>query len=180
MLNRFLCLILLLYCSCKSANKIKAGGVVPVIVQVTTTSSYCGGARPPEELETELATPKPYPAIEIFVRQGETNDLNNPILLSGVSDEFGKIRFDLPPGKYSLVTRDKSDKSKFEELLKTYSLESEQWSSIDRTCLTEWLNTPDLVMNVEPGGIQESSINIHIPCFWGAVPCANYKGPFPP
>ena len=180
MVGRYFFLAILLFCGCKSTDKMPTQGTIQVFIQLTTTSSYCGGAKPPVELQAELATPKPLPSVEIFVRRGDHNDVREAIVTSAISDDQGKLRFDLPPGKYCLVTKDKSDDKKFHELNSRYAQETEQWSAIDSVCLTEWLRTPDLAIEVSQSGGREYALNIHQPCIWKSVPCANYKGPYPP
>jgi len=180
MIVRILFILLTISSGCMSPAKTRKDEGVNIQIAITSTASYCGGARPTAEMESELATPKPLPNVEVFIRAGNTQDHQQAVFVSAVSDERGLISLMLPPGTYSVVTKEKNSDSKYKELLEQYANETEEWSAIDVDCLKKWLRTPDLVLTVSEDGIREYTLNIHQPCFWRSVPCANYKGPFPP
>jgi hypothetical protein len=180
MIVRALFILITVTAGCAPSKKMRQDEGKGIQIVITSTASYCGGARPTMEMEAELATPRPMPNVEVYVRAGTTHDYHQPVIFSGMSDEDGRIRLKLAPGTYSVVTKEKNSDAKFRELLKQYAQETDQWSAIDVDCLNKWFQTPDLVMTVSDDGVSEYSLNIHQPCFWHSVPCANYKGPFPP
>ena len=62
-----------------------------VSILVTSTQSYCGGARPTDEMMQELNTPKPLPEKKLYIRKGKENSLKEPIIKEVVTNAAGKI-----------------------------------------------------------------------------------------
>jgi hypothetical protein len=178
--HRYLFLLLFFSFACKTTRERLDATRVEVLVTLTTTSSYCGGARPPEGLEEELRTPKAFGYEKLYVRQGSRNDVRLPLIDSCVTDEAGKAVFRLAAGQYCIVMEEKANWTVFEKLLEQYKTETTYWNAIDRACLEEWLRTPELLIEVGPDKTTSYSLNHHKPCPWREVPCANYKGPYPP
>lgn len=62
--------LILIVCVCfcvLSAQKCNDKPTHRVNIVLTKTESYCGGAEPPEELLTELNTPKPYNSGKVYI-----------------------------------------------------------------------------------------------------------------
>ncbi len=150
-----------------------------VTIYVTRTDSYCGGARPTDEILNAITSPKPLADKEIFIRPGSVNNTEDKILGQGVSDKNGIVVLNLPKGNYHLVFSNKSDRSFSEELLKTYEEKSQNYSAINKACLEEWLKQPELLFEVKAKDAV-FTVNWNQPCPWHAVPCVNYTGPLPP
>jgi hypothetical protein len=165
--------------SCSSKSVSGKGGK-SVTVLFTQTSSYCGGAAPPEELLQSLATPIPLSAEKFCIRKGNKNNPDESPLLELVSGPDGYASFALIPGEYYIVFENKQDRSTFEEYVKIYGKGNDYYGPIDTKCLEEWLVKPELVFIVSETGENSFTINTHKPCSWNSVPCTQYTGPLPP
>lgn len=151
---------------------------VAVNIQITQTSSYCGGAAPPRELIEQLNTPVPLAGKIIYLRKGKTNKLcKKTIELK--SDANGEIASLLDPGFYAVVDDTKKDKAHYSELRKRYSKPAEHNGAIDIDCLDEWIKTPHQVIEVTADQTR-FQINFHQSCSWNSLPCVQYRGPMPP
>lgn len=157
----------------KGDEKVKVSGTV------TQTFSYCGGARPSNEMLAKLAEPKPFANKKLFIKKGKTNDINSVAVVEVVADSAGNFSVSLPSGDYCIVDEFKS-KSNFNEILKKYEKETTNYSAVDPECLKNWFSTPDAVFTVTKTGLKDLNVAYHHPCSWRSVPCANYRGPLPP
>jgi hypothetical protein len=151
-----------------------------VLIDVTSTSSYCGGAHPSDELLEQLRTPTPIANLEIFIREGEINDLKKPIIFQGKSDANGKVNCKLPRGNFVIVFKEKSDEKYYNSLLENFNEDTQYRSKIDVKCLNEYIQKPDLKIEVGVNSTLRFSINKHQECSWSSVPCSAYQGPLPP
>jgi hypothetical protein len=113
---------------------------------ITNTQSYCGGARPPQELLTELATPKPYGNhLLVFVHTGSQKEY------SFITDEHGHYEVELPLGKYELRPGKRSN------------TEEENYT-FDPNCQV-WMKHVFATLEVSPPfGDNIKDFTIHIPC----------------
>lgn len=113
---------------------------------ITNTQSYCGGARPPEELLKELATPKPYGNRSlVFFHSGSKKEYGF------TTDEHGHYEVELPIGKYELRPG------------KRYNTEEENYT-YDPNC-TVWMNHVFTTLEVlAPLSDNIKDFTIHIPC----------------
>lgn len=185
-LSSFFILILsigFLLMSCKNVTKStdKGNPSFDVVIHLTQTSSYCGGAAPPQEMLDALATPQALSGKEVFLRKGM---INNPedtaFLLQKISDEKGDVHFQIQEGNYYLVFANKKDHTHTDELLEKYKSPIGDYSSIDKACLKKWLENPELIIPVGIDLSREYTLNVHTPCFWNEIPCIDYTGPMPP
>lgn len=156
----------------KKVKKISVSGMV------TGTSSYCGGARPPEFLLEQLRTPSPRPTKKIYIKKGEVNSFNSKVLLELMTDTAGKFRTRLPPGKYLIVDEDKKDMTYYNKLLKEHKNKTQNYEAVDTVCLKEWYLKPDYIFEVKNTEVKNISVNYHKVCF--NLPCTYYRGPYPP
>ena len=142
--------------------------------QVTQTSSYCGGARPSQEMLDQIATPVAYPNKKFYIRKGKTNSLNNNFLKSFTTDKDGNFTIRLRKGIYSII---------LEEQLK--EINSADYTStnqqVDTSCIKEWWSKPYSILEVKNKNITQLNFNFHHRCFvTNDIPCLNYVGPMPP
>jgi hypothetical protein len=151
-----------------------------VEIKFTETSSYCGGAAPPQELLDQLATPQPISGIEYFIKLGTTNKLSDPVVTTGRADQNGIVHLLLNEGDYYLVFAEKKDDKHYNELFEKYKNGDSNHEPINKTCLDTWLATPDYAFTVKNDAANIHSHNIHKPCSWNAIPCVTYTGPYPP
>jgi hypothetical protein len=70
---------------------------------VTATYSYCGGARPSDEMLAELNRPKPMAEKKLFVKAGNSNSKNEAIIKSFNTDAYGRFNIELPKGTYCII-----------------------------------------------------------------------------
>lgn len=157
----------------KGKNKVTVKGTV------TFTQAYCGGAAPSQKLLDDLRTPRPLSGKKIYLRKGKMNQPSGPIVAEAITDEDGHFTFHLPNGSYYIVSDDKKDLTRYNQILETFSKTSDNYSAVDKSCLDKWINTPDLLFEVKD---KDTTIHVSyfIPCSWNSTPCVNYTGVLPP
>lgn len=181
-----LIVLISILCSCSSIKNNENKDVEEqvklhdVTFRITQTSNYCGGARPTDEILKELNTPKPLSNKKIFIREGEVNDIDQPILYELTSDAEGKIDTQLPVGSYNVVFSNKKDRSTFENLLQKYEKPTDNFGAIDKDCLTDYFKRPAFTFTISTNSKNDFDINYVNKCRRASVPCAVYKGPIPP
>lgn len=87
--------ILLIFTSCKSATTTTTDQHSATLT-ILVTESYCGGARPTDALEQELATPHPYANKTLYLinSKGEAKDIKtNSSGQLVLTDESGSFKF---------------------------------------------------------------------------------------
>jgi hypothetical protein len=152
-----------------------------VTIQAWQTSQYCGGARPTDEMLQEFQTPKTLTGQLCFIRKSETNKISSMPVASATSDNQGKINIALAPGTYCLVLPNKVDSAAYKMYLTKFGEATANYSAIDKKCLDQWFQTPELVFTVkDPKQALETEFTIHHPCSWHTIPCVDYSGPLPP
>lgn len=141
---------------------------------VEQTSSYCGGARPSQQILERLATPTAYPNKIFYIRRGKINCAEAKIITSFTTDSSGKFSISLKPGTYSIIVEDQLnpvDPNK-------YVNENQQ---VDWQCLDEWWTKPYYLLVVKNKNINDLNFVFHHRCFITSdIPCITYKGPLPP
>lgn len=153
----------------------KQPAVFTVSGKITQTSSYCGGARPSNEMLEEYAHPKAYRGKTLYVRKGAFNDVKQNIVLKFTADSLGKFTFTLPVGTYCIL---QAEQVKALDLKK---LPDQQGVTKDVACLKTWWKTPLQVLTIKDKNVSGLDFNFHHPCFVsGDIPCMNYNGPMPP
>ncbi len=138
--------------------------------QVLETRDYCGGANPSHEMLEYLRTAHPVAGMKLYIRGGEVNRLENPILQTVTSDAQGKFQTSLPPGDYCFVGEAKKDELKVPDFTKEnqqiaaspgsgrpYKLTSEQ-------CLRAWWSTCDKTIQVQQQDLRGVVIPFHRGC----------------
>jgi len=142
---------------------VPAGGRATVRGQVfLSTQTYCGGARPPEGMETSKRAPEP--DRRLLVRRGSENTASE-VLAQATSDAKGTFALSLPPGTYCFV----------EEAKRELTATGPTPENVDATCLDGWRRTCDAVVEVPETGEVAVTLDFHQGCF---PQC--YGGPFPP
>lgn len=179
-------LLLLLIFSCGNSQqkfKAKKSNTPTILIKgkITYTESWCGGARPTEEMEREFATPKPYAYYHLYLRK-DTNNIKLPIYMHIVTDSLGYFSIKLPAGKYTVVDDRKKDEATYKSTLEKYKKETSYTGAIDKACYTNYVSEPDFIINVErkSTSIIQVEYNYHKGCNWSGAPCVEYRGPYPP
>ena len=145
---------------------------------VTQTNSYCGGARPSDEMLAQIATPRPFPNKKFHVIKGETNTAAHQILLSFTSDSVGNFSFQVAPGTYAIIVDEQAQAAD----AKKYT---SQVVKMDEACFKDWWAKPYYLLEV-PATSQNTTIKglnfeFHHRCFIKYdIPCLQYDGPLPP
>lgn len=180
-INRLLLLILLfvmntgaIHSQSRSSNE-KISQTYSVCGKVMVTEPYCGGAYPePGELEL-LTAPRPYTGKVFYVRSGDTNTINKPIVKSFTINTTGNFCIVLPKGKYIFIQKDQVKKLD----LKKYELGENYQTS--KECLINWWKTPYYKFEIKTENIVDLEFNFYHQCFVdGDTPCIGYFGPMPP
>lgn len=143
-----------------------------VTIQVTQTSSYCGGAAPSEEILQELKKPSPFPRKMIYLKLGTKNTSKLPILDSAITDELGRVKFKIKKGSNYCVL----ESWKAWPYKKPEPIEFIQW---DYTCLQQAYEKADLLLKAGASFKNTLQLNYHKSCFYNPF-CGNYSGPLPP
>jgi hypothetical protein len=173
--NYTVVLLLTIYLpACLSAQKQKPKKYT-VSGKVTQTSSYCGGARPDEEMLLEAAKPKPYAAKVFYIRKGNENSMLKEIILKFETDLNGNFTIQLPQGIYSII------QSGQEKAFELSDYPSSEFMQVDGGCLKEWWRKPYYVLGILEKNIKGLKFNFHKRCFNNSdIPCIDYNGPMPP
>jgi hypothetical protein len=169
-----LCIALLSFSQAPFKKKLKK---ISVSGTVTSTSNYCGGARPSDEMIAQLATPRPKPNAKIYIKSGEVNSFESKVIRVLKTDANGNFHTKLLPGKYLIVDSTKMDMTYYNMLLKTYKTQTAHYEAIDTICLKEWYMKPNLVFEVAGTEVKGVKVNFHKTCH--DVPCAQFTGPYP-
>lgn len=148
---------------------------------ITFTSDYCGGARPSENMLERLATPTPYQGKVFYIRSGERNNLNSPILYTVVTDSTGHYSVSLPPGNYCMIDEFRKDTSFILDVYKRDpTLQPNYLVVHDKECLQNWFNSCFYGFTILDTDVSNINFNIHRSCFRPeGVPCIDYNGPLP-
>lgn len=163
----------------KEINEISEEKQYSVSGFVTHSNSYCGGARPSDEMLLEITSPKPLANVTYHVRKGILNDVNEKVLLSFTTDSEGKFRFQLPAGDYVIIGSNRLDSVYVKSVFKKFEKETDSYSAADRNCLNKWLSESLFQFKIESDKIENINWDIHQACFT-SDPCVHYKGPYPP
>lgn len=158
-----------------TANPDKEGKKINVSGTVTKTHSYCGGARPNDEILAQLGVPKPIGNKKIYIKKGEINSFGSKTILTLTTDSIGNFHARLRPGKYLIVDSTRNDLTHYNTLLKTYKEQTKDHEPIDTVCLKEWYLKPDCVFEVAGAELKNISVNYLKPCP-EYIPCCMYRG----
>jgi hypothetical protein len=165
-------------CSPKTSSEKKTETSKTYLVSgtITQTQSYCGGARPPEDLLKKMQSPRPYPGKKIYFRKGQNNSLDMISLKEAISDSTGHFQVNLASGTYCIVEEDQVKELDMAGFKKKYL---NQYLVADESCLKQWWSK--CFMTVEVGATDKTDLNInfHFPCFTKGLPCVKYTGPLP-
>lgn len=152
----------------------------PIKIEITYTSSYCGGAAPNEEMLNSIAMPRPLPFKKLYLKKGEVNSFENKLFKVLIADSNGLIKVSLVSGNYFIVDENKKDKTVFDAMVKKYANQTKTEGPIDIECYKKWFSTPDIKIIVSNKLKQEFQLNINNDCFFQGKPCIPYFGPMPP
>lgn len=140
-----------------------------VVVTITQTSDYCGGARPSEEILQELAKPGPLPNTNFYLVKGQKNGKGIKIIRKVKTDSEGSINLLLSKGIYALLSED--------QIKPFVPKKNDEFHIWDNNCLKQKWEKPLVIVN--PTRQKKYNYNIHKVCFY-APECCEYRGPYPP
>ena len=129
-----------------SSSKNKEDKKYEVALKFTTTSNYCGGAKPKEKILKVLKTPKPYANKDIML--STENKLNDSMTTLSVNDD-GMVNISLSARTYYIFLPSK--------MYTNFS------AGGNESACKEWKNTPDGTFDIEKG-IDEIEIRVHKTC----------------
>lgn len=166
----------ILFCQKQLISNKKLCNVKGVLNQ---TYSYCGGARPPDELLLELAKPKPLPYHKLYLKKHTTSIIDAIIIDSIKTDQNGRFRLKIPNGNYVIVDSIYKNRWHYNQLIRFILNEKELYSQLDSNCLLNRFNTPLLNFKISKKNQELKAITIHKNCDYNKIPCVNYKGVLP-
>jgi hypothetical protein len=143
---------------------------------ITQTHTYCGGARPSEEMLERLNTPAAYPGKKLYIRYGRVNSDKKKVIRVICADSAGHFKIQLPPGTYCIIQDEqikRIDISNFKKMEGDYL-------KLDENCLKRWWSECFTTFEVGKGNKSNLNVNFNFPCFTGGTPCMQYTGPAPP
>lgn len=178
MTRYFLVLSLLAIAACKRPVSKQAEEKL-VSGTILQTEAYCGGAAPSQQMLDELRMPKPLAGKTIYLKRGQENDPEAPVVASATSDQRGEFSLSLASGWYVVVDESKKDKASYNYMLANFAKESAQYSPVDRKCLDQWIGEADLVFEVADTDLSGVNITFHKPCSWNSFPCVRFIGKRP-
>lgn len=148
---------------------------VKISGKITMTSSYCGGAAPPQELLNELATPRPVAGMKLYVRKGSSNS-NGPVVAADTTAADGSFSFDLPPGTYCILSEEQL------KPLDAKDISKEPYVVVtSEECLKKWWSEGLRILEVGDKNIKDVDFQFYGRCFISSLcPCLRYDGPLPP
>lgn len=146
-----------------------------VHIELTQTSSYCGGMAPTPEMMERYRTPVPKSGL-YYLKKGHINSFDAEVL-KVISSTDGTIDLNLPPGDYLIVDDRKKDKAIYKKHLENGLNYSKYYHGFSEECLKDWFEKPDVLFTVTDSALNISR-NYHTPCFYKI--CASYTGPYPP
>ena len=172
----YIVLVFIIVACSNTKNSIRQNGDSKIVVIAAVHTPYCGGAAPTPEQERGHVSPL---SNESFViKRGSVNLEGEPVILRVVSNDEGRIEFNLPAGEYVLLNNSKGDSFKrFYEQFKKLEGNSVQYG--DEKCYREWYEKPELQFTVVEKN-HEFAFTRNTRCFVGANPCMRYTGPLPP
>lgn len=146
---------------------------------VTYSTNYCGGAAPTEEIVSEMNAKKPYANIWLYIRRGEKNNIRSKIVAKVKTDSLGKFSVKLRQGTYSIVDSRKKNSRFINSLIKMVKQPKAGYKLTDKSCLLNWLQTPDVVVRLTTDTFK-CELHYVMQCSWNKYPCMHYLGQYPP
>jgi hypothetical protein len=140
-----------------------------IIVQgtLTTTSNYCGGAVPTDDIVAELAIPKPKPNAVIYIgKQGAKRSTYKKV----ISNANGKFTIKLSAGTYCIIEEYKT--KPFVPPINTKTV------VYNTACLKQKYLQADYTFTISANN-NMVNYNKHLVCKW-QTPCTTFNGQLPP
>jgi hypothetical protein len=137
-------------------------------VKATTTSSFCGGAQPTEEIMERMRAPRPINETKFYIIKGAINKSNRKIIDSFTTSPLGEANIRLLAGTFSIIEA--------KQILSFTPLKDSQHQTWNNECLLEKWQTPLITFKAKRNKL--ISFNIHKPCSF-SMPCGKYTGPLP-
>ncbi|MFM2192566.1 MAG: hypothetical protein RLZZ118_1523 [Bacteroidota bacterium] len=159
-------LLILIFITCSIIAFAKKEKLHEVHVTITQTSSYCGGAAPPQEMLERLSRPQPYANQVYYIGKiGKKKSTFQKI----TSDTLGAFLLQLSAEKYVVFSAEK---------MKPLTLPtSNKYTKYDAACIRKQYATPDASFEIKNKNV-EVNWNVHHACFY-SLPCSTYRGPMP-
>ena len=164
--------------SCKSSktisnNTIKEKKTFTISGKVDQLHSYCGGARPTQEILDEFSQPKPYPDKIFYVKEGNTNNIDGKVIASFTTKQDGSFSFQLPKGTYSIIVAEQ-----------LHPIQGKDFANkdlkVDEICLQKWWKTPYKILDVKDQNISDLYFLFKHRCFIPYdIPCILFIGEVP-
>ncbi len=174
-----LCLLLLMAAPGCKRPMAKQSNAVTLVGTVYETRSYCGGAAPSEDRLARLKAPRPLPGKTAYIKAGDSNDPDAPVVAEITSDDRGEFTVALEPGTYVMVDEKRVDKASYNYMMTNFAEKTETYGPVDKACLDKWVVQADLVFEVKDEGNEVLNVTFHTPCSWNSFPCVTFIGARP-
>jgi hypothetical protein len=156
----------IMFCICSTSNAQSKKYVIKI--KATTTSSYCGGAAPSDDMIDKLKTPRGINGTTFYIISGSTNKADRKIIDSFTTDDLGEANIKMRAGTFAIITAEQ--RASF----KTKS--NNEYQTWDNACLLKTWQKPQAIF--KSTSKKNVSFNIERPCQWN-MPCGKYTGPLP-
>lgn len=142
----------------------------PIIGSVQQSFSYCGGAKPTQEIIDNFAKLQPFKNKTFFIKKGKINSINNKIVAKFTTDSLGNFSIKLPKGTYSILVEEQIKEIKAEDY-------NTKFQTINNECLQKWWKKPYYLLIVKKKNIPLKFIFNHRCYINSDIPCITYIGP---
>ncbi|MBI5501974.1 MAG: hypothetical protein HY907_17150 [Deltaproteobacteria bacterium] len=133
--------------------------------RLTTTSSYCGGPQPPQELLDDLATPRPAGGMSLVVSPGGAYDPSQPETTRLTTDGDGRFSFAAAAGTYCIVVIAKADfLGPQGDPAAGEAIPVPSFAPGVAECMDQWARTCDGVVTVGDAPVAATEFNIPYGC----------------
>ena len=147
-----------------------------VVFTIKRKVPYCGGAAPSPEM-VKRTSPVINANFIINYQEGYGDSLWEREF---ITDSTGKVRLNLPDGKYCLKGDYKN--LPFDDFYKMHKKVNDNFNLYgDTTCYYKWWKSCNYIFEVTGGtDVKEIEVILMSRCFTGENPCHRYIGPYPP
>ncbi|MEL7220695.1 MAG: carboxypeptidase-like regulatory domain-containing protein, partial [Bacteroidota bacterium] len=115
---------------------------------------------------------KPLAGYKLYLREGNTNHLNAPIIASTITNDAGQFFFRVPAGNYVLLSEDQVDRARIRACLHDKDIKIKRFD-----CLEAWWQKGLAQVNVDDQSPDDLYFHWYKDCYLPlAVPCIEYTG----
>jgi len=160
--------------SCRSAKDLgqSSEGSISVVGMIKKHHPYCGGAKPPPQVEKGYLSPLANQTF--YIKRGVVNHDTLEIVNQIFTGSKGQFNCNLDIGTYALIFPEKNET--FQKFYKQAKVETRFLKAADVDCFLRWWRAPEAIFQVSDTSSNIQCIVQHT-CDAGFNPCLTYVGP---